>query len=417
MEGFFASSVLQSKPPVSRIPKCGACGLFKACKSPKMEVTGKGERKILLVGEAPGKTEDLEGKQFVGETGRLLERTLKRLGINMRRDCWITNSLICHPFVMEDGKKRNRTPTDKEIEYCRPNLVNTINDLQPEIIVPLGDVAVKSLIGWLWKDNPGPLYKWIGWRIPYIKLNCWICPVWHPSYVSREGYQSYGTGKRNEVVIKIWEEHLRQITKLPGNPWLRIPDYKKQIQLIHSHEEAAKVIRDIIPVAKIAAFDYETNMLKPDWPDARILSASICFDEPMKTIAFPWVGKAREAMREFLRSPIRKIASNLKFEERWSQVHLKTGVKNWWWDTMIGAHVHDNRAEITGLKFQSFVWLGVDSYNDHIKPFIKTKGDERTNQLAKQVDLNDLLHYNALDSLFEFHVALKQRRAMGYKDE
>lgn len=416
MEGFFPASVLQGKPPVSRVPKCGACRLFKTCKSPKMEVTGKGERKILLLGEAPGKTEDLEGRQFCGETGTLLEKTLKRLEINMRRDCWMTNSLICFPWEIKDGKKKHRAPTEKEIEYCRPNLVNTIEDLKPEIIIPLGDVAVKSLIGWLWKDNPGPIYKWIGWQIPHIELNTWICPTWHPSYVSREGYQSYGTGRKNQVVIDIWEDHLRKAGQISCRPWNKKPPYEEQIQLIHSPEEAAKIIREMIPKNEVAAFDYETNMLKPDWPDARILCASICFDT-WSTIAFPWVGEVREAMREFLQSPIKKIASNLKFEERWSSVHAGTRVNNWWWDTMLGAHIHDNRPEITGLKFQSFVRLGVDSYDDHIKPFKKSKGDERTNQLIKNVDLNDLLHYCALDSLFEYHVAFKQRKAMGFPDE
>jgi uracil-DNA glycosylase family 4 len=173
-KGFFTKSQLASKAPVSRIPHCGSCGLFRQCKSPKMPVSGKGRKQILLVGEAPGKNEDLEGKQFVGKTGQLLERSLRSVGIDMRRDCWLTNALICRP-------PNNAKPSHKEIGYCRANLINTIEKLKPEIIIPIGDAAVESLMTWLWKDKIGSIGRWVGWNIPHQKLNAWICHIWHPS--------------------------------------------------------------------------------------------------------------------------------------------------------------------------------------------------------------------------------------------
>src|SRR5688572_528647 len=83
------------RPPT--IPKCGACGLLKGCKSPKMPVSGKGAKGILIIGEAPGRDEDIQGRPFVGATGEKLETTLRKLGVEMRRDCWLTNALICRP--------------------------------------------------------------------------------------------------------------------------------------------------------------------------------------------------------------------------------------------------------------------------------------------------------------------------------
>src|ERR1700722_2808000 len=53
-EGFFSLSTISSKAPPPLLPRCGACGLWKSCKSPKMKWSGKGKKKILLVGEAPG---------------------------------------------------------------------------------------------------------------------------------------------------------------------------------------------------------------------------------------------------------------------------------------------------------------------------------------------------------------------------
>ena len=169
--GFFTADELSTVSPVaSLIPRCGACGIYRQCKSPKMPVSGQGKQGVLIVGEAPGAVEDEQGKPFVGESGQLLRETLERLDVNVDRDCWVTNSLICRP-------PKNRTPTDKEIDYCRPNLINTIEEVQPKTIVLLGAVPVKSLIGWLWREQVGALGRWIGWRIPCQKLNAWICPA------------------------------------------------------------------------------------------------------------------------------------------------------------------------------------------------------------------------------------------------
>src|SRR6516225_6965990 len=76
MAGFFKASTLYRKAPLAMVPRCGACGLHETCKSPKMRPTGEGRRKILIVGEAPGKTEDEENRQFCGKTGERLERKL-----------------------------------------------------------------------------------------------------------------------------------------------------------------------------------------------------------------------------------------------------------------------------------------------------------------------------------------------------
>src|SRR5690606_23623431 len=143
MAGFFPASQLQvAKAPPSLAPQCGACGLFKTCKSPKMPVSGKGRREILVVAEAPGKDEDDRGIQLVGESGQLLERAMRKAGVDMRKDCWLTNSLICRP-------PNNRMPTKQEIDYCRPNLLKTIKELDPKVIILLGGSAVRSLIGYL----------------------------------------------------------------------------------------------------------------------------------------------------------------------------------------------------------------------------------------------------------------------------
>jgi len=157
----------------------------------------------------------------------------------------------------------------------------------------------------------------------------------------------------------------------------------------------------------IVAFDYETNRIKPENANARILSCSVCFDGKY-TIAFPWHGKAIQAVTVLLSSSIKKIAANMKFEERWTKQILGINVRRFVWDTMIAAHLIDNRKHITGLKFQSFVYLGMPSYDNSIKAYMKSTEDG-TNTLH-QINIRELLLYNGLDSLLTYKLYEIQKR-------
>ncbi len=401
-KGFFAGSTITSAKPTSLIPQCGACGLFKGCHSPKMEPTGGGGRRILLVGEAPGENEDKEGTQFIGKAGVHLRRVLDKFDVHLDNDVWKTNTLICRP-------PNNRQPTQAEVTYCRPNLMRAIKELKPEIIIPLGGAAVQAVIAPLWREDPGKIGRWIGWRIPSQKLNAWVCPVWHPSYLLRQD---------DRTLDRIFDRHIEAATDLTGRPWANVPNWRADVNLITNSAKAAAWLRQVVTHGGkgAVAWDYETNMLKPDGPDARIVSCAVTWGrgKPERTMAFPWHGEAIKAMGELIRSPIPKIASNLKFEDRWTRKEFGHRVRNWVWDTMLAAHIADNRSGITSVKFQSFIRLGTPTWNDHIEPFLKTKGNEKINRILKEIDIRDLLLYNGLDALLEFRVAVDQIKELGY---
>lgn len=389
MKGFFPESLVVGKQRESSIPKCGACGLFKKCKSPKIPVAGKGRLKILIVGEAPGKTEDFRNAPFVGDSGKLLRAHLKQIGINPDRDCWMTNAIICRPT-------NNRTPNNKEIEYCRPNIVKAINELDPVVIITLGFVAAKSVLSWAWEGNDiDSIGKWAGWTIPFRKNNVWICPTYHPSFLLRE------KSKAPKVLFK---KHLQAaLQKSASRPYKEIPnDPKDFLEIIYNPSEAAPFIRQLTKNGGEAAFDYETNTLKPDREKARIVSCSISWEGKV-TIAYPWHGEAIQATKEFLFSKkINKIAANMKFEERWTIAEFGRGVSCWSWDTIIFAHCLNN-ISATGLKFLSFVMLGHPIYDNHIKPYLESSKGYYNR--VDEIDLKQLLQYNALDSLLEFQIA------------
>ncbi len=391
MRGFISTEkLIKSKSFDS--PQCGACGLYKSCNSPKMPVSGKGNKKVLIVAEAPGESEDEEGIQLIGASGKELRRVLSSLGVSLDRDCWKTNAIICRP---ED----NRKPTKKEIDYCRPSLLKTIEECRPEVIIPLGQVAVRSLIGHLWKSDPGSIGRWAGWTIPSQQLNTWICPTYHPSFLLRKNFSGQ--------VAKIWfRRHLKEAFSFDSRPWTKLPDYNRRIKLFFEPDEAIPFIDDLIRDEYPITFDYETNMLKPDGADAEIVCCSVC-NSKGKTIAFPWYGPVIKEMGRLLRSKVPKIAANLKFEDRWTRKEFGHPVRNWIFDTMQGAHVLDNRRAISSVKFQAFVQLGFGVYDEHISSYLKSDASNTPNRIRK-LDMRDLLKYCALDSILEYEIAKKQ---------
>jgi uracil-DNA glycosylase family 4 len=395
--GFFEATQTVSKgSPVSMIPKCGACGFYNRCESPKIPILGEGRRGVLIIGDEISDEDDAAGKHLSGEAGRVLSRSLALLGVSLERDCWRTSALICN--ASEPIKT-------KHVDYCRPNLMKAIQELEPRLIIPLGSLAVLSLLAPLWKGDTGLIDQWAGWKIPLQKWNAWVCPTYHPAFVLNM------KDDREGPVARLWfDRHLEAAFNLVGRPWEEVPDYRKQIRVILDPREAAAQIREWVDDGGAMAFDYETNRLRPDDADAEIVCASVCW-RGRDTIAFPWAGEAVTAMSEFLRSSVPKVGANNKFEERWTRRILGHGVRNWAWDTMISAHHLDCRNGITSVKFQAFVRLGLEEWSWSVAPFLKATDDKGVNKIH-EIDMRTLLVYCGIDSLVEYLIAGQQKKEM-----
>ena len=124
------------------VASCQACGL---CKSRKNTVFGVGDRQArwLIVGEAPGENEDLQGEPFVGQAGVLLDNMLKALGLSRTGEgaqaVYIANVLKCRP-------PGNRNPQPEEVLQCEPYLRRQVALLQPQVILAMGRFAAQSLL-------------------------------------------------------------------------------------------------------------------------------------------------------------------------------------------------------------------------------------------------------------------------------
>jgi uracil-DNA glycosylase family 4 len=99
---------------------------------------GAAHAPVMLIGEAPGREEDLEGKPFVGRAGQLLDKMLKAAALG-ETQCHITNVVYWRP-------PGNRTPTPQEVQVCRPFLERQVELVAPRIIVPLGGAAAKAVL-------------------------------------------------------------------------------------------------------------------------------------------------------------------------------------------------------------------------------------------------------------------------------
>ena len=159
---------------------CQACGL---CRSRKNTVFGVGDTRArwLVVGEAPGENEDLQGEPFVGAAGQLLDNMLKALGLDRagtgEQGVYIANVLKCRPPA-------NRNPQPQEVAQCEPYLRRQVELLQPQIILALGRFAVQTLL----QDSvPGvatiPLGKLRGQVYRYQGVP--VIVSYHPAYLLR----------------------------------------------------------------------------------------------------------------------------------------------------------------------------------------------------------------------------------------
>jgi uracil-DNA glycosylase len=101
--------------------------------------SGPSKAEIMLVGEAPGREEDLKGLPFVGRAGRLLDEALNEAGLK-REDVFITSVIKCRP-------PQNRKPNKKEIELCLPYLEDQMDAIRPRIICLMGNTAIQAVLG------------------------------------------------------------------------------------------------------------------------------------------------------------------------------------------------------------------------------------------------------------------------------
>ena len=120
---------------------CNNCSKCDLCKSRQNVVIGEGNKnaKIMFIGEGPGADEDIRGVPFVGKAGKLMDKAFQGVGIK-KEEIYIANVVKCRP-------PQNRNPEKDEVLSCKEYLDSQIKLINPQIIVLLGSVALKNILG------------------------------------------------------------------------------------------------------------------------------------------------------------------------------------------------------------------------------------------------------------------------------
>ena len=171
------------------------CNLKRTAKS-LVFADGNPNAKIMLVGDAPGRDEDIEGVPFAGATGELLNKMLAAIGLDRATDVYISNFVPWRP-------PGNRAPTSQEIELCRPFIERQIALVNPDILVPLGGDATKQLL-----QTTNGILKLRGKKHPYTLGERKIDAIatLHPAYLLRQPAQKRLAWQDLQMLKKCLEE-------------------------------------------------------------------------------------------------------------------------------------------------------------------------------------------------------------------
>lgn len=189
----FAATAAGSSDKVSALQEIrdfiGDCTRCRLSKGRTKLVFGVGDpdAAIMFVGEGPGADEDLQGEPFVGRAGQLLNNMIVAMGIR-REDVYIANVVKCRP-------PGNRTPEKDECDTCSPFLMRQMDTVKPKMVVALGAVAAKTLLGLndTMANLRGKIYDFRGTK---------LAVTYHPAYLLRDPRQKGEAWKDLQMVMR-----------------------------------------------------------------------------------------------------------------------------------------------------------------------------------------------------------------------
>lgn len=390
MEGFFSKNKFESVS--GKKFSCISCGLYKQCTTPKIIPIGENKKRIMNIGEFPSRTDDEQGSVFSGKFGRILKSEYAKHGIDLFKDCININALRCHPHTELTTSKKTSA-----INSCRKYVLEAIEKYKPHVIVLFGDLAVKSVIGHRWKKDLGTIAKWRGFLIPDQDFKSWICPTISPTFVSESELE----------VEVIFSQDIKRIAGIVREP---VPIYKEpEIHYIDDLSILNEIKHGTI------SFDYETTGIKPHAEGHQIVCASVAVTkDKVYTFLMPEKKKRKPFIDLLKNGAVYKIGHNIKYEDNWTNVRLRTAISGWKWDSQLASHIIDNREGITSLKFQTYVRLGIVDYDSEINPILQSV-DNTSNGFNKLVEYvkdpdnaKKVLKYCAYDSINCYRITEQQ---------
>lgn len=400
---------------------CVACPLNTAdVNTPKMQPTLALGSGVYVLAEAPGAHEDeSSGKPLTGPSGRLLRECIPD-----GCDCSFDNVVNCRP-------EGNRTPTWQEAECCRPRRVKWIEQAKPKLILGLGAVPLKFMLGST--DLQG-----MRGRLFAVKVgnhSCWFLPTYHPSFILRTAYD-----KKKPLNGKLGHCFRLDIGRAFALcPALIPPNISSNADIRSGiigfpggdlHELTALLALAL--KAPIKAIDIETKGLRPYAADAAIMSVAISFDDTHFSFALDhpksqWSPHQRltilNALEAILKDDTIKVAHNVPFELEWFIWLFGREVVNhaaWECTQMQAQFLDERRGKAHGsddhhrAAYQSLDFLCKQHFGTAYKSMFKLDKKDMSKS-----DLGETLLYNGVDTrhtLRLYHRQTELLRQLGLHD-
>ena len=345
---------------------------------------GSKNPEIYIVGEAPGKLENIEGVPFIGESGQLL-RTAMRIvnkAIGRKFRYRINNSCLCSP---KDKEGNIRTPTFAESMNCsRIHLYSDIAKHPPSKgIITLGKLAISAILG----ENIKSMKQCIGSVYEFHGIK--VYPFYHPSYIKRNG----GT---SSLLFKKLIDHIEEV--LTGKK--QITKISTEVKLNYEYivvkdEEVDKIFEEEILNKKYICLDIETNGLAYKLNHIKTRCIGIAVDKRKAYVFLP-SEKVNKNLDKLFRSETKILGQNIGFDIGF--LCYKNGYK---WpkiltDTMLAGYLLNENQRRYNL---------LELYRRYLPEFAEYKKKAEGNVLH----MNDkqLYEYNAADCIGELRLAEK----------
>ena len=385
---------------------CSSCQLFQrsGAQSPNLPPTGTPKPLLYVVGNAPDKTDDIEGKIFSGRSSKDFKKCLAEIDADVHK-IRFSNAIRCVPVKGIVGSV--------ELEQCGPRTIADINECEPNAILAMGEEALRIL----WPKAFDAVYtitRTRGGMIPYRLKSGRIIPV-----IPTVSAAYIGRKETTPEMEQAWVDDICSAWDEAENPSNRYKEWDEAG--IYTEPENIVLVKTIAQVqelferlrlAKKVAFDFETTRLEP-WEleqltgnKPALFSVAFAFDSEVWALPLYnyWSAKALKSIFDTLgrwfteACPEQiKIAHNLKFDLLWGLVHTAepyTGKKTQdikpaglYHDTQQMAWILDERPSMSKLKVAAWKYLGKSDWSIDV-----------TNVLKYPVQ--EVLQYNALDSWY-----------------
>ena len=327
--------------------ECDRCP--ELCESRNLIVNGRGPQnaKIAVVGQAPGREEDNRGEPFIGPAGKTLNKWLIAAGFNPDRDVYYTNSTRCIGPKNKDGKERE--PSAVEVRNCRDFLLDELEFVNPDLIVPAGAIALENLYNEA--KFPG------GKKLPITQLRgavLWqdevgkkMVPILHPASAFHTwSNERYGIADLTKALKESEEPYVFDVGIGKYTVCLDVESVEHLAELVEAE-------------ASVLSIDVETTSL--DWQTGRILCVGMSWETgtgfvvpvlgrtvqdgsaPEGTIEEIWKPEEKKrvikALRRIFQSDVPKIGQNIRFDQLYLQYNLEIYLNNIVFDTMLAYHL------------------------------------------------------------------------------